>query len=137
MSDLSRKTTGLLAAIMLAVTAGSAQAQAFYVTQHWNGSVDDVKGEVGYPIHVDGPHAQGCSGQWSEHVSIVSGQLPPGVSLPDGLGVAPDFTGIPTERGHWVVTVQADNIQCNGQTYPLQTFRQQLRFHITGTGEVH
>jgi len=47
-----------------------------------------------------------------------------------------DITGIPTARGHWIVTVSISNIQCNGLIYGTLAFQQQLRFHITGSGEV-
>ena len=99
----------------------------------------DVDGEVGHLLSVKGPkgdcHPPGH--QWTEKiswtgsVSIVSGVLPPGLTMNMTTG---DISGIPTERGHWIVTVSDSNISCGGQDY--NDYSEQLRFHITGTGKV-
>jgi hypothetical protein len=73
-----------------------------------------------------------------------------------------DISGIPTERGHWIVTLKIANIRCNGHRFTMsgapdvlvenQGWKNQddciengqsyctlttIRFHITGTGIVH
>ena len=91
----------------------------------------DINGEVGHPVLVGYPTAD-CKpgGHWSSNQEVASGTLPPGLVL-NGDG---SITGIPTERGHWIVMMNESNIQCNGESY--YDFAQQLRFHITGTGKV-
>lgn len=107
----------------------------------WGGgyhSDRDINGEIGHPLTVGGPGAKcvnvrgGGNGNWSGYTRVSSGSLPDGLSMQnDG-----DITGIPTARGHWIVTVSISNIQCNGLIYGTLAFQQQLRFHITGSGEV-
>ena len=96
----------------------------------------DINGEVGHVLDVDGPMNVGPGGcAWTSNYAIVSGTLPPGLSIvKDRNYYFWHITGIPTERGHWVVEIQLSNIQCDGETY--MGFTQQLRFHITGTGKV-
>jgi hypothetical protein len=94
----------------------------------------DVNGEVGFPLTVWGPTAsvepQGtgwsCSG-----FDITSGTLPPGLSM----GSDGRITGIPGERGHWIVTLQVTNPHVGETTY--HSWHQQVRFHITGSGKVN
>lgn len=91
----------------------------------------DVNGEVGHPLTVGGPTANCVPGRnWSEDNRVASGALPPGLAL----GSGGDVSGIPTERGHWIVEMQLYNVQCGGSSY--QGFTQTLRFHITGSGKV-
>lgn len=103
------------------------------VSKGWNDWKSDIDGQVGYPLYVSSPGAW-CrpSLKWTTNASIVSGTLPPGVTLNDG-----DFTmsGTPKERGHWTVKLRLSNIRCEGSYY--KDFEQELRFHITGTGIVH
>lgn len=91
----------------------------------------DIDGEVGHPLYVNGPTAV-CepSGHWTLNVKIEKGELPPGMEFDEHFGI----TGIPTQRGHWIVTIRADDFTCEGQTY--MGFTQQVRFHITGSGQV-
>ena len=111
----------------------------FYgITNQWNNGYGDVNGEVGHQLYVSVPLAKcvnckGCTaaGTWYSRSSIISGNLPPGVSL----GRDAVISGIPTERGHWIVKMKMDNVQCNGSYY--EGFEQELRFHITGSGTVH
>lgn len=113
----------------------------FYgVTTWWNNGSNDVNGEVGHRLYVDGPRAKcieckNCSaGSWTSNWMIVSGSFPPGLSWGD----AASISGIPTERGHWIVKVKLYNIKCNGGDYDACcSFSQELRFHITGTGRVN
>jgi hypothetical protein len=103
------------------------------ITAGWNNGVSDIDGQVGYSLYVSNPRGR-CetSGQWTCSAEIVSGSLPPGLQLND----APyTITGIPTERGHWIVQMKISNIMCNGSYY--QDFNQELRFHITGSGRVN
>lgn len=112
----------------------------FYgVTSGWNNWSGDVNGEVGHRMYVSGPrakciHCNNCeAGSWSSNYSIESGRLPPGLSFGDGF----DISGIPTERGHWVIKLKLYNIKCNNAYYGNSDFTQELRFHITGTGKVN
>lgn len=95
----------------------------------------DIDGEVGHPVYVGNPTAS-CQpgGDWSLDVSVSSGSLPPGVHLSDESGKYGVIEGIPTDRGHWIVEMKADNLKCNGEYY--MGFTQQLRFHISGSGRV-
>ena len=92
----------------------------------------DINGEVGHSLSLNGPTAD-CepSGQWNCQIRVASGTLPPGISI-DDIG---NITGIPTERGHWIVTMKVSNIQCNGEPTNMD-YTQKLCFHITGTGKV-
>lgn len=110
---------------------GGESAPGLYNLEGWGYWAGDVNGQVGYPLGVGGPTAS-CrpSGTWSLNTSVVSGALPPGLSIGDGGAIG----GIPTERGHWIVRLRAYNIQCNGTGY--DGFEQELRFHITGSGQV-
>lgn len=91
----------------------------------------DIDGEVGHPLTVWNPTAT-CepSHNWTLDAQVVSGSLPPGLDF----GKSWQIEGIPTKRGHWIVTVRASNLMCEGSSY--MGFTQQLRFHITGTGDV-
>ena len=94
----------------------------------------DINGEVGHPLSVWPPTASCRPGPgWTYNTYIISGSLPPGVTL-HYRGRHGEIGGIPTARGHYIVTIEASNIQCNGGFYANRT--QQLRFHITGTGTV-
>ncbi len=92
----------------------------------------DIDGEVGHPLSVSGPTAN-CNdgGRWTSNTDIISGELPPGLSKDGRNG---KISGIPTERGHWIVEMENSNIVCDGQGY--KGYTQQLRFHIQGSGRV-
>ena len=92
----------------------------------------DINGEVGHPLSVHGPTGY-CShgGTWFADTEIFSGTLPPGLTFrKSDLSIS----GIPTERGHWIVMMKLSNSYCNDEYY--DNFTQQLRFHVTGTGKV-
>ena len=95
----------------------------------------DINGEVGHPLSLHGPTAH-CppSGDWKAYGEVISGSLPPGIKFNNDTGGDWSISGIPKERGHWIVTMKVSNLQCNGESY--LGFTQQLRFHITGTGKV-
>ena len=103
----------------------------------WNGTINvaygiDINGEVGHSLFVSSPTAR-CAptGSWySEGVYFISGTLPPGMAFGSGNSI----TGIPLDRGHWIVKLHLKNITCEGKYYNLE---QELRFHITGTGKVN
>jgi hypothetical protein len=44
------------------------------------------------------------------------------------------ISGIPTERGHWIVEITMNPLYCGGATF--WGFKQKLLFHITGSGKV-
>ena len=99
----------------------------------WNGGQSDIDGRIGYALFVSSPRGR-CAplGNWTANTSIVSGTLPPGMTL----NSAPStITGTPTDRGHWIVKLKMSNITCNGSYY--KDFEQELRFHITGSGKVN
>ena len=97
----------------------------------------DIDGEVGHMLEVQGPRTM-CRTDaefnipWSVYSEVASGTLPPGIELNNNSSIS----GIPTQRGHWIVTMKISNIQnaCGQPAMP--GFKQQLRFHITGTGKV-
>lgn len=101
------------------------------ITTGWN-NWSDVNGEVGHRLYVSNPRGR-CEpgGGWTASASIVSGVLPPGLSLNDAPWA---ITGIPLERGHWIVRMKLYNISCNNQYF--NDFEQELSFHITGSGKV-
>lgn len=101
------------------------------ITSGWNDWGGDINGEVGHSLYVSNPRAK-ClpSRKWSANSSVISGTLPPGLTF----GNLDEITGIPTERGHWIVKLKLGNIRCEGGTY--KDFEQELRFHITGSGKV-
>jgi hypothetical protein len=125
---------------------------------HPNG---DVSGQVGYPLDIDGPRFD-CPSGWTSTMTVDSGTLPPGMTLQSNGHI----TGTPTERGHWAVVMKLENIMCNSHHYDLMGLTEgfvnygvqqgffksdpgcaegaagfctltAIRFHITGTGEVH
>jgi hypothetical protein len=132
-------TLSACAEIYQAVTAPPAKEPGFYGVDHgWNGGSGEINGEVGHPLYVASPTAGcvnpgtgGAWGNWSSTSGIDQGTLPPGISM-DGANIK----GIPTERGHWIVTLRMSNITCNDKQYDQNAFTQQLIFHITGTGQV-
>lgn len=100
----------------------------------WNEGVADIKGEVGHGLSIVGPRTR-CepNGKWLGRVQIISGSFPPGVNFSQSeLGI----TGVPKERGHWIVTIRLDQITCSGILYDQLAFEQELRFHISGSGRV-
>ena len=104
--------------------------------ERYRGPGIDISGEVGYRLKVSGPRGdcRPAPGQWSANYEIVSGTLPPGLSVDDS---DLSITGIPTERGNWIVTIRITNIVCDGQPVndvPYDT--EEIRFHIAGTGKV-
>ena len=144
----------------LVLIRGWSYKQAYYdgVSGH-EGTAEgiDINGEVGYPINpngdVSGPCATSHGGnspcyvgsplsaedpairdQWLYDFEVVSGKLPPGVSILTDRNQYGRISGVPTERGHWIVTMKVKNIKFEGKYY--DGFTQELRFHITGTGKV-
>jgi len=77
----------------------------------------DIDGEVGHRLTVGGPTAN-CqpADKWSSSMEAASGELPPGLAKQSN----GDITGIPTQRGHWIVEMRVYN----------------LSFHISGSGRV-
>lgn len=111
--------------------------KGFYgVSQWWPG---DINGEVGHRMYVDGPRLR-CVGRdgggfvsVTANASVETGAFPPGLEWSsDTWGIE----GIPTERGHWIVKVRLYNVQCNGFRFDPVDYVRELRFHITGSGEV-
>ena len=111
------------------------QGQVAYGTgDMWTAGDVDVDGTVGHPFNIGSPTARMVpeSASWNGDLRIVSGSLPPGLELNNSNW---GITGIPTERGHWIVNIEVDNLRgSDGKGYG--GFKQQIRFHITGSGEV-
>lgn len=94
----------------------------------------DIDGQVGYPLNVQGLTAN-CTpdGRWEiTDPIIISGSLPPGMKLNSRTSA---ITGIPEKRGHWIVEIRIDPVYCGGLDF--FGIKQQLRFHITGSGSVN
>lgn len=120
------------------------RAQSIENTTGWNGArvyfppqqrgtanSVDIDGEVGHQLTVWGPQAH-CTvpGGWTGTTTIVSGTLPPGLVKDDK-----DYiSGVPTERGHWIVVIRLDPMYCGGASF--YGFEQKLMFHIGGSGKV-
>lgn len=118
---------------MACATSGgeTERSPGMYNLTGWNGWTADINGEVGHRLYVPGPKAL-ChpSRNWTGDTRIVTGRLPPGMSFIAG----DNIEGVPTERGHWIVTLEMSNVTCQGNTY--RGITQELRFHITGSGRV-
>lgn len=96
----------------------------------------DIDGEIGHPLTVYGPsanciNASGQTATWNVSPTLASGTLPPGLVMDS---TTYQIEGIPTERGHWIVTINTGDLFCDGQSY--NGFTQDLRFHIKGSGKV-
>jgi len=92
----------------------------------------DVKGEVGYRFTVQGPTYRPVPrGPWYCKYRIIKGSLPPNLILNSN----GDITGIPTEPGHWIVTLEQYDVYFNGSYW--WGFTQRLLFHMGGGGPVH
>ncbi len=101
----------------------------------WTAGDLDIDGTVGHPFYISTPNAYmvPTSVTWNGDIRIVSGTLPTGLQLDYGTWA---ITGIPTERGHWIVNIEVSNLHgSDGKQYG--GFKQQIRFHITGSGEVN
>ena len=94
----------------------------------------DIFGEVGHPLTVRAPTATCTSGFWAYDYEIISGTLPPGLSVGKEANDYGSITGIPKEQGHWVVTTKVAQIQCKDEGKFYTGFHQELRFHIAGAG---
>ena len=128
--------------MIILFTASMAYAVKFNNLKGWNytaiygqsttASGIDINGEVGHPVTVNGLTAN-CEpgGSWSANTEIISGEFPPGISKGSG---GSKISGIPTQRGHWIVEMRASDLECNGEYF--KGFTQQLRFHISGSGRV-
>lgn len=144
MPDLTKMFAGLVCVVYLALLAGCAsdifQESGMSNFRGWNlqpyesiRSGAEVDGQDGHLISVYGPSGK-ClpSRSWTGRTRHISGSFPPGVHF--GGDKSWDITGIPTERGHWVVKLELYNVECGALHY--DGFQQELRFHITGSGKV-
>lgn len=105
---------------------------AEYISHNQTYAAQDLNGEVGHPLSVYGPYGEcGNGSAYSRSMYVQSGTLPPGLHLDSSSGT---ISGIPTERGHWIVTLV--NTPACGGSVAFATKTQQLRFHITGSGQV-
>ncbi|HEY0844655.1 MAG TPA: hypothetical protein VGE12_04780 [Noviherbaspirillum sp.] len=91
----------------------------------------EINGEVGHELWVSGPRAHCSAGSWQGKFTIVSGEFPPGITIdPTTL----EISGVPTERGHWIVALKDDPLYCGGASF--FGFQQKIFFHIGGSGKV-
>lgn len=90
-----------------------------------------INGEVGYQLELAQPTANCISPTktWTSLLRIISGQFPPGIYI-EGASIK----GTPEQRGHYIIEIENYDIKCNDTDYG--TMRQELRFHITGSGKV-
>lgn len=97
----------------------------------------DIDGTVGHPLTIYGPTGSTSpnGAPWSYNYRIDSGQLPPGLAFDTPSYSA--ISGIPTERGHWIIQLEVYNLQLTTPYFSYAGFTQQLRIHITGSGEVN
>lgn len=129
------KSTGLMALIWIAMPVAHAQQVGVY--SGWNGSTSrsevDVEGKVGYGLNVLGP-ALKCGNGLGYHTEteILTGSLPPGMIKYFGSNSLGRVGGTPTERGHYITTLQI-KIYCGSN---ISYYTQVVRFHITGSGQV-
>lgn len=133
-----------LAAALFAGPVSECGAQTFEDIQGWDykrayfpgGQIGyvpnaEINGEVGHELWVSGPRANCSTGSWQGNFSFVSGELPPGLAMNTH---TLEISGVPTERGHWIVTLKDDPLYCGGASY--WGFTQKLYFHIGGSGKV-
>jgi hypothetical protein len=72
-----------------------------------------INGKVGLPVDVTSL-ATCEGGGWNANLEIVSGALPPGLSLyQEKLGIR----GVPTRAGTWYLRVRWTGISCAGKSY--------------------
>ena len=122
--------------------AQTKQEPGLYIMQGWNYTTPnhvtktfygiDIEGKVGYRLEVSPPtgHCVSPSKKWNASIKIVSGQLPPGMDF-EGYNIK----GIPTKRGNYIVVLELYDNYCNDTNYG--SYKQELRFHITGVGIVN
>jgi hypothetical protein len=124
---------GRVGNISVWISGSSASGSPGLYLRKWNDGHDDIDGDMGYRLHLEGPRCIGHTGDWSAKHMIVSGSFPPGIDWSPGS----DISGIPTERGTWPVTVRLYDIEYGGTAFPQAAFEQQLLFHIKGSLRVH
>jgi hypothetical protein len=91
----------------------------------------DINAEVGHPfaVYVSGAcESATAQERWSYNLTY-SGSLPPGVTLGDDR-----LSGIPSQRGHYIVHLKLSNSVCLGESK--QNHEEELRIHVTGSGKV-
>jgi hypothetical protein len=159
MMEYRLQTTAVLAALAL-VACSTVDTDATWVAGHysqqgWAGAyvngVLQVTGEVATPITpVKGPSVYCVLQSYTSHYdddqsglrhkfwdewyvggTVESGTLPPGLSMDENGTI----TGIPLQRGNWIVTLRAGNENCVGQ--PVIGQSQQVIFKIGGSGVVY
>ena len=110
---------------------------------YWHGNGRYLYGgerevEVGHPYSggtlnasclVQGSNGHLTFGSGSYSVTITSGSLPPGLQLNSSSG---EISGIPTERGHFVLTLSFSGYCADGS----YSDTKQLIFHVKGSGKV-
>lgn len=123
--------------------AKGSKKPGLYGLTGWNGAWMDpstdvanpieIEGKVGYRLELAGPTAN-CispSRKWTSYTRIISGEFPPGIYIEEGTAIR----GTPEKRGHFIAVVEKYGIRCNEADYG--SVRQELRFHITGSGIVN
>lgn len=91
----------------------------------------DMDAKVGYPFeaYVNGACESAIYREAWTYDLTYSGTLPPGVTLGRDR-----ITGIPRERGTFIIQLKLTNSVCNGERK--QDHEEQLRIHVTGSGKV-
>jgi hypothetical protein len=91
----------------------------------------DLDAKVGYPFSASvygSCESEKNREQWTYYLSY-SGALPPGLTLQQN-----GITGIPTERGNYILHLRLTNSVCNGQS--MEGDESDVRIHVTGSGAV-
>ena len=95
-------------------TRGGSRPPGLYRFPHFN---LPINGKVGLPLDI-GSVATCEGGNWNASIEIVSGALPPGLSLyQDKLAIR----GVPSRAGTWYLRVRWTGITCAGKSYDAMT----------------
>jgi hypothetical protein len=89
---------------------GGSRPAGFYGMPQFN---VPINGKVGLPLDVNSV-ATCEGGGWNARIEIVSGALPPGLTLyQEKLGIR----GVPTRAGTWYLRVRWSGLTCAGKSY--------------------
>jgi hypothetical protein len=78
-----------------------------------------LSAKVGLPVDW-APGARCIGGGWHGAAEVVTGALPPGLTL-DNLQTTGHITGVPTRAGTWYLRVRFAELSCADKTYPDST----------------
>ncbi len=106
MKKMGKHGAAVYAALATALLSFSGWAQSFTITYH------DTEGQVGH--HMTAWPGAKCPGGWNSDLpQIVSGSLPPGLSINDNS----EIVGTPRQPGKWSVVLNFARVECQGASY--------------------